>query len=509
MTHSPSSAQSNEMKLSITPTQIQALYLLLLRRHRPEFGWMEEPLVAIEAALKPAHDAIHDRSFNAMNRQFFGDDRFHLDEAPMPAQLEAHAAASAHTIGEDAANGAMGERANLETLTKLRTFLDTAAGEGFVLGGVDAADLFMDIFDGDDKVSDRMFSDEMREDAANVAMGEREAFEAWARTDEGNCADYDLARKTAPWTDEYRNDLVQRDWEVWQARAALTAEKVAGQEPVKDAAPAQSTENDAAEQFENLDLQNHRYRNALRKIMARLTDLLDEDQFGNIESIVREVGVEPATIPANVMSALDRMCTPLDESVLKGATAEADAHSMKLIRDYVLYTAPQPSQPAQSGEHCVNCGASVDPLCACERGRKLAAQSAEQDERAAHCVNTCNFYNKNRPCECPAPQSDAAAWEAIFDRVALELNCLPSSSPDGNEHVFHAIAKLRAASTQSTATQPVQTERALTDEQREAIEYAANLIDEKWGERMKASNTLRALLAAQPASSLAEGGERE
>ena len=43
-------------------------------------------------------------------------------------------------------------------------------------------------------------------------------------------------------------------------------------------------------------------------------------------------------IPANVMAALDRMCTPLDESVLKGATAEADAHSMKLIRDYVLRT---------------------------------------------------------------------------------------------------------------------------------------------------------------------------
>jgi hypothetical protein len=97
------------------------------------------------------------------------------------------------------------------------------------------------------------------------------------------------------------------------------------------------------------------------------------------------------------------------------------------------------------------------------------AQSAEQDERAAHCVNTCNFYNKNRPCECPAPQSDAAAWEAVFDRVALELNCLPSSSPDGNEHVFHAIAKLRAASTQFTATQPAQTQVALTRAEIERI----------------------------------------
>lgn len=41
-------------------------------------------------------------------------------------------------------------------------------------------------------------------------------------------------------------------------------------------------------------------------------------------------------IPANVMAALDRMCTPLDKSVLAGATADADAHSMKIIRDYIL-----------------------------------------------------------------------------------------------------------------------------------------------------------------------------
>jgi hypothetical protein len=36
-------------------------------------------------------------------------------------------------------------------------------------------------------------------------------------------------------------------------------------------------------------------------------------------------------------------------------------------------------------------------------------------------------------------------WEALFDRVALELNCLPSSFADGNEHVFQAIEKLRTA----------------------------------------------------------------
>ncbi|VWB89092.1 hypothetical protein BLA13014_04127 [Burkholderia aenigmatica] len=43
-----------------------------------------------------------------------------------------------------------------------------------------------------------------------------------------------------------------------------------------------------------------------------------------------------ASIPTGVLAALNRMCTPLDESVLCGATAAADAHSMSVIRDYVL-----------------------------------------------------------------------------------------------------------------------------------------------------------------------------
>lgn len=72
---------------NLTREQVSALYLTLLRRERPAFGWMEEPLVAIEWALKPAHNAIHDRGFNAMNRQFFGDDRLNLGEAEMPSEV--------------------------------------------------------------------------------------------------------------------------------------------------------------------------------------------------------------------------------------------------------------------------------------------------------------------------------------------------------------------------------------------------------------------------------------
>ncbi|WP_321788195.1 hypothetical protein [Paraburkholderia sp. J94] len=52
------------------------------------------------------------------------------------------------------------------------------------------------------------------------------------------------------------------------------------------------------------------------------------------ELLARDVIDNP--IPENVLAALNRMCTPLDESVLKGATARADAHSMQTIREYVL-----------------------------------------------------------------------------------------------------------------------------------------------------------------------------
>jgi hypothetical protein len=41
-------------------------------------------------------------------------------------------------------------------------------------------------------------------------------------------------------------------------------------------------------------------------------------------------------IPAEVIAALDRMCTPLDESYLKGITAQEDARCMALIRGYIL-----------------------------------------------------------------------------------------------------------------------------------------------------------------------------
>ncbi|MGS0896862.1 hypothetical protein ACVBGC_30655 [Burkholderia stagnalis] len=59
-------------------------------------------------------------------------------------------------------------------------------------------------------------------------------------------------------------------------------------------------------------------------------------------------------VPAAVLAALDRMCTPLHESVLDGATAAADSHSMQMIRDYAL--------GGHAGVPSVNTASASDPI---------------------------------------------------------------------------------------------------------------------------------------------------
>ncbi|MDN8068788.1 hypothetical protein [Burkholderia vietnamiensis] len=98
---SPADERAARVSLLLTHEQVSALYVHLVHRNRPEFGWIESPLVAIEEALKPAHNAIHDRGFNAMNRRFFGDDRFKFDEAEMPSEIAPQARAASATKPAD------------------------------------------------------------------------------------------------------------------------------------------------------------------------------------------------------------------------------------------------------------------------------------------------------------------------------------------------------------------------------------------------------------------------
>lgn len=64
-----------------------------------------------------------------------------------------------------------------------------------------------------------------------------------------------------------------------------------------------------------------------------------------VEIALYSAPLSAQVLPVDVMAALDRMCTPLDDSWLgsKTATAKADAHSMNVIRDYVLRTAVKDS----------------------------------------------------------------------------------------------------------------------------------------------------------------------
>ncbi|WP_323122492.1 hypothetical protein [Burkholderia alba] len=59
-------------------------------------------------------------------------------------------------------------------------------------------------------------------------------------------------------------------------------------------------------------------------------------------------------VPTAVLTALDRMSTPLHESVLDGATAAADSHSMKVIREYIL--------GGHAGVPSVKTASASDPL---------------------------------------------------------------------------------------------------------------------------------------------------
>ncbi|MBU9566271.1 hypothetical protein [Burkholderia multivorans] len=82
------------------------------------------------------------------------------------------------------------------------------------------------------------------------------------------------------------------------AAAPINPIALAEQKMSNENAHANETGAEGLDQFERIDVQNHVLRRTLQRVMARLTDLLDEDQFGNIESIVKEAGVEPPAMAA-------------------------------------------------------------------------------------------------------------------------------------------------------------------------------------------------------------------
>lgn len=96
-----------------------------------------------------------------------------------------------------------------------------------------------------------------------------------------------------------RHHEYMRQPEQEQARMKKFGEAIKSIQPAE---PVTHNDCDLSGQFERSDIENHRLRRAIQKIMARLTELLDEDQFATIEGIATDAGVEPPAEPVKVPS---------------------------------------------------------------------------------------------------------------------------------------------------------------------------------------------------------------
>ncbi|MFY1862181.1 hypothetical protein ACOTH0_18570 [Achromobacter xylosoxidans] len=134
------------------------------------------------------------------------------------------------------------------------------------------------------------------------------------------------------------------EWALRRIRTSLdTGDKYEAAQAALDAAVAAPVASapvaeEAKVQIEYLDMDNHRLRRALQKLMARLTDLLDEDQFANCESIVTAAGVEPPASTPVAGEAQPSRQTLLD-AIWRHGNARAMAEHNIAYRDEVRNTA--------------------------------------------------------------------------------------------------------------------------------------------------------------------------
>jgi hypothetical protein len=150
-------------------------------------------------------------------------------------------------------------------------------------------------------------------------------------------------------------------WEGWQARAALTAEKVAGQEPVA------TLHDDGHYTWQGPKPDGFNYAGWRMEVYAA-------------PQPAHPTQAEPVKDAAQEQSG-----EAIYQARMVGNTAWSDVTGDKLEAcaanpNYEVrrvYAAPQlqPAQSAEQDEPCTNCGMSVDPKCACERGRKRAAST--------------------------------------------------------------------------------------------------------------------------------------
>ena len=170
---------------------------------------------------------------------------------------------------------------------------------------------------------------------------------------------------------------------------------------------------------------------------------------------VQTAAAQPVAVPDEVMRALYRMCTPLDDSWLgsKSATAQEDARCMNIIREYIMsvgrslatiHDSHQPAAPDAAVKESLTTGAQARipfslPDAAIERiydnarrmfrhhiGSARGQQVTQADSHEYHIINatldelraTVDNYQPSAPADDVV--RDAAVGAAI-ERAARDL----------------------------------------------------------------------------------------
>lgn len=121
-----------------------------------------------------------------------------------------------------------------------------------------------------------------------------------------------------------------------QALTVLYQRSLEENERLKAQQPQAETDNHEAQgQLEFLDKKNNALSAAIRKVMARLADLLDEDQFKEIEEIVSFAGVQPQAEAVPLTHVLVPVDEPTDEMVDAACAAVDGLCRVDFVRAYV------------------------------------------------------------------------------------------------------------------------------------------------------------------------------
>lgn len=199
--------------------------------------------------------------------------------------------------------------------------------------------------------------------------------------------------------------------------------------------------------------------------------------------------VRRRVVPDEVRAAVERMCEPLDESVLSGATAKADAHCMALIRAYVLgedsvsETPQAPNDDAAARDFVARHAGQLVRLLGIEdwhdiedrdlkvevalnrmfRGAPIESDPKYVIRMAAISSAACGYWTTSDPIR---PEHTSLALQdvaSLYRKYTRQL-------------VIGRDLRSEIETLKQAAAQPTSCRTLLTDEQREAVESAVRIM---------------------------------